>query len=182
MSQVFMQAKVKTITSALLLLAATSAQAYIAIHLATESTIKQLDGCLHTFGLVQGRFPSLNEGLPALVTAPADIRNTNMFPYIKAIPKDPWGRDYVYRFPALHNAEGPDVYSLGEDGISKTGGNDRDDINNWNKGRPWASYYNRQPLLYRLLSWLIPCGIVAAFVFVLCQNRKQNGQVTAGIS
>jgi len=38
-------------------------------------------------------------------------------PYLakKEIPKDPWGRDFVYKYPGEH---GPyDLYSLGPDGV-----------------------------------------------------------------
>jgi hypothetical protein len=30
-----------------------------------------------------------------------------------------------------------DLYSLGNDGISETGGNDKDDINNWDPEKTW---------------------------------------------
>ena len=51
-------------------------------------------------------------------------------PYIeKEIPKDPWGHDYVYRFPGEHG-DGPDIVSLGRDG--QPGGEGFDaDIVSW---------------------------------------------------
>jgi general secretion pathway protein G len=37
-------------------------------------------------------------------------------PYMpQDIPKDPWGRDYLYRYPGEHGDE-PDVVCLGADG------------------------------------------------------------------
>jgi len=49
-------------------------------------------------------------------------------PYLKRdVPKDPWGNDYVYRYPGQHNQEGYDLHSNGPDG--KLGGDD--DITNW---------------------------------------------------
>ena len=114
-----------------------SAQTYIG------ATLKQLEGALNTFQLEHGRYPSQREGLSALVTGPSDTPQTNFIAYIKTLPKDWWDRDYVYRFPGVHNPESFDLYSLGEDGVSKTGGNDLDDINHWNERRPWAAHYSR---------------------------------------
>jgi type II secretion system protein G len=153
------------------LLVAVSAQASSTLHGATEYDIRQLDGCVMTFGLEHGRYPSQSEGLSLLVTGfPGETAKNSG--YIKALPKDGWDRDFVYRFPSLHNTNGPDIYSLGEDGISKTGGNDPDDINNWSQGRPWSTYYNRPPLLERLLPWLIGCGIVSVFGFLFLVGRN----------
>jgi hypothetical protein len=43
---------------------------------------------------------------------------------------------YVYLCPGIHNTNGFDLYSCGFDGISKSGGNDLDDINNWDPSSP----------------------------------------------
>ncbi len=47
-------------------------------------------------------------------------------PYLKRVPKDPWGEPYHYKYPGEHNRY-YDLFSSGRDEIS---GND-DDINNW---------------------------------------------------
>lgn len=83
-----------------------------------------------------GRYPTAAEGLGILIKAPADGSITNWRgPYIDSpkVPEDPWGHPYVYRFPGVHNTNTFDLYSLGPDGISKSGGNDPDDIGNWGK-------------------------------------------------
>jgi general secretion pathway protein G len=49
-------------------------------------------------------------------------------PYVKQVPKDPWGNEYIYRYPGTNNANSYDIYSLGPDGRE---GND--DITNWSK-------------------------------------------------
>jgi len=84
-----------------------------------------------------GRFPSSAEGLAALTTRPGDLTERQWHgPYLDAaIPKDPWGHDYVYRYPGIHNTNEFDIYSCGPDGVSKSGGNDADDIANWPKQR-----------------------------------------------
>jgi type II secretion system protein G len=77
-----------------------------------------------------GRFPTTEEGLSALKKCPTPAlkgRWRGPYPDDSKIPKDPWGRDYVYRYPGLHNTNGVDVYSLGPNG---NGGEEA--IGNWN--------------------------------------------------
>jgi len=70
---------------------------------------------LGTYKLDTGLFPTTEQGLEALRVKPADAA-TWAGPYIeKAIPKDPWGHEYIYRFPGEHG-DGPDIISLGQDG------------------------------------------------------------------
>lgn len=48
-------------------------------------------------------------------------------PYLeKGIPKDPWGRDYIYAYPGSHKPFKFDITSLGADGATSD-----DDIANW---------------------------------------------------
>ena len=70
-----------------------------------------------------------DEGLIALIEKPSDLSNWNG-PYLKkkAIPKDPWGNDYVYVSPGEN---GPyDIYSYGMDG-TEGGEGDNKDIVSW---------------------------------------------------
>ena len=71
-----------------------------------------------------GKYP---EKLDDLVSAPASSRNWKG-PYLKkGLPRDPWGQEYVYRFPGVENRMLYDLFSLGPDGESGTS----DDIVNW---------------------------------------------------
>ncbi|MBX3751520.1 MAG: type II secretion system major pseudopilin GspG [Opitutaceae bacterium] len=78
-----------------------------------------------------GDYPSTNEGLAALLVAPAGKAERWRGPYIEApgnrAPTDPWGEAYRYRFPGTKNTGGYDLYSVGPD---KTDGTE-DDIGNW---------------------------------------------------
>jgi general secretion pathway protein G len=77
--------------------------------------IQSLSAALDLYHLDNGRYPSSSDGLGALVQKPAGASGWNG-PYLKgaAVPKDPWGRAYVYRSPGEH---GPfDILSLGPDG------------------------------------------------------------------
>ena len=42
------------------------------------------------------QYPSTEEGLAALVTAPSTCSNWGPDPYLKKVNKDPWGGDFVY--------------------------------------------------------------------------------------
>jgi general secretion pathway protein G len=42
------------------------------------------------------QYPSTEEGLGALVTAPSTCTNWGPDPYIKKVNKDPWGGDFTY--------------------------------------------------------------------------------------
>lgn len=73
-------------------------------------------------------YPSNIDGLKALKTKPAGASRWKG-PYIEILPKDPWGRDYVYANPGSHTTE-IDIYSLGAD--NKKGGTGVNaDVGNW---------------------------------------------------
>ena len=86
---------------------------------AARVEIGQIGQALDLYKLEVGRYPTTQEGLQALVSAPAGAANWNG-PYWKksAVPKDPWGNDYKYAAPAA--AAPYEITSLGADG--KEGG------------------------------------------------------------
>ncbi len=91
--------------------------------------IEELGSALDLFRLDVGRYPSSDEGLPALVEAPSGAGKWHG-PYLKKrrVPIDPWGNHYHYRVPGEHGAY--DLFSLGAD--NQPGGSDEDqDINSW---------------------------------------------------
>jgi general secretion pathway protein G len=71
---------------------------------------------LDLFLLDIGRYPTDQEGLQALVQAPAGLGQWHG-PYVTKQNSliDPWGRPYVYRQPGQQGAD-YDLYSLGPDG------------------------------------------------------------------
>jgi general secretion pathway protein G len=87
-------------------------------------------------------YPTTSEGFAALLGCPTNISSSRWRgPYLDRKPIDPWGDDYVYRYPGIHNTNSFDLYSCGADGISKSGGNDLDDINNWDPASPHGGNY-----------------------------------------
>ena len=162
----------RNMVAGVLLLVAASSHATTTPYNATYNNLRQLDGAVAIFHLENGRYPSQSEGLALLVNGSPENSETNS-PIMRVVPEDAWRRDYVYRFPSLHNTNGPDIYSLGEDGISKTGGNDADDINNWNEAFPWVAHYNPPSLFDGLVPWLTGCAIVSVFGFLFWARRNE---------
>lgn len=78
-----------------------------------RTNMAALGSALDMYKLDNGKYPTTEQGLQALVEAPTDAKNWTE-PYIKQEPVDPWQNEYVYISPGL---DGPyDLYSLGADG------------------------------------------------------------------
>ena len=93
---------------------------------ATRADIKaNIATALKLYELDNGTFPSTEEGLNALLTAPSTAVNWSG-PYLESNPIDSWGKEYQYESPGTHHPQGYDLYSFGKDG--KEGS---DDIANW---------------------------------------------------
>lgn len=98
---------------------------------AAEADINaNLSLALDLYEMDNGTYPSTEQGLEALrtkpSTSPAPVNWRG--PYIKRPPMDPWGREYHYKSPGIHNAEDYDLSSLGPDGVES-----EDDVGNWGK-------------------------------------------------
>ena len=80
---------------------------------------------LEFFRVDMGRFPTEEEGLTVLLTAPEGGDNWNG-PYIQKESQlqDPWGNDYIYVISA--DGETVEVRSLGADGAESGTGEDAD--------------------------------------------------------
>ncbi|HEV2040260.1 MAG TPA: type II secretion system major pseudopilin GspG [Casimicrobiaceae bacterium] len=96
---------------------------------AAKIEIEQIGQTLDMFKLEVGRYPTTQEGLQALITAPTGVTNWNG-PYWKksTLPKDPWTNEYKYASPGQHGAY--DVWSYGADGKEGGEGTDKD-ITSW---------------------------------------------------
>jgi len=95
---------------------------------AARAQITALEQALEQYRIDTGRFPTNEEGLEALMAAPAGAPDW-AGPYLKkAAPADPWGRPYLYANPGAHGEI--DLLSYGKDG--RAGGTgDSADITNW---------------------------------------------------
>ena len=84
---------------------------------------------LTPYKLDMGNYPTTEQGLQALIRAPAGKEADWGGPYLEEIPPDPWKNPYQYRYPGSKNingARGYDIWSHGPDGTESA-----DDIGNW---------------------------------------------------
>jgi general secretion pathway protein G len=82
---------------------------------ASRAQIHNFMTALGAYKLDTGVFPTTEQGLQVLRLKPTEV-NQWAGPYMpQDIPKDPWGHDYVYRYPGEHGDE-PDIICLGADG------------------------------------------------------------------
>ncbi|MGH6889946.1 MAG: type II secretion system major pseudopilin GspG [Rhizomicrobium sp.] len=84
-----------------------------AAKLSTAKTeVSNLEASLDLYKYDVGSYPSTEQGLQALLTAPQGVDNWNG-PYVKKTAKltDPWGNPYKYKDPGDHGDY--DIYSYG---------------------------------------------------------------------
>jgi len=86
---------------------------------------------LTAYRIDMGDYPSTEEGLQALITAPKGKEDHWKGPYMDVsankLPLDPWLESYIYRYPGVKNKDSYDLYSKGPDKADGT----PDDIGNW---------------------------------------------------
>lgn len=74
-----------------------------------------VQNALDLYRLDNGFYPSTDQGLDALVKKPATRPSPkNWKLYLKSLPKDPWGRDYLYLNPGQHGEI--DIFTYGANG------------------------------------------------------------------
>lgn len=98
---------------------------------AAQVQISNLEQALDLYSLDNGNYPTTEQGLNALVEKPTlspEPRRWRENGYIKKVPLDPWGSEFVYRQPGDHGEY--DLFSFGSDG--EEGGEGKgQDIVNW---------------------------------------------------
>lgn len=97
--------------------------------------IRTLEQAIDLYKLENTKYPTTEQGLEALVSAPADLDKPERYRdggYIRRLPDDPWGNPYQYVYPGEHGQF--DIYSLGADGRLGGEGDDAD-IGNWDKDK-----------------------------------------------
>lgn len=98
---------------------------------AARTQMELFGTALDNYKLDNGVYPSTEQGLAALRTAPSTgvaARNWRG-PYLrKDVPLDPWGRPFLYRSPGARNPTGYDLATLGRDGEEGGTGEDADII------------------------------------------------------
>ena len=104
---------------------------------AARAQIENFGLALDAYRLDNHQYPSTQQGLAALMTAPVGDPPAASWrgPYLRrALPADPWGHPYIYRAPGDSVPTGYDLLSLGKDG--KPGGTGEDqDVTTWGPAR-----------------------------------------------
>ncbi|MDF1646268.1 MAG: type II secretion system major pseudopilin GspG [Legionellaceae bacterium] len=89
-----------------------------------------IQNALELYRLDNGFYPTTDQGLPALVKKPTTRPAPQHWKaYLKSLPKDPWGRDYLYLNPGQHGEI--DIFTLGANGQAGGDGINAE-IGNWN--------------------------------------------------
>ena len=102
----------------------------------TKTNIRALEAALLMYQIDNGRYPTTDQGLDALIEKPTtapEPRRWRKGGYLQQsrVPTDGWGELLQYASPGNHDAEAFDLWSLGSDGLA--GG---DDIGNWTEDEP----------------------------------------------
>lgn len=88
-----------------------------------------IQSALELYKLDNGFYPTTDQGLAALVKQPTTNPQVSSWKqYLKSIPKDPWGREYLYMTPGEHGEI--DVFTYGANGQPNGTGIDAV-IGNW---------------------------------------------------
>ncbi len=90
-----------------------------------QADISAFKTALDRYYLDNGSYPSSDQGLPALVSAPTNGKVPADYPpggYIEKIPSDPWGNPYVYQ----SDGDNYVLKSYGADGVEGGTGKNAD--------------------------------------------------------
>ncbi len=95
-----------------------------------KQDILAIQNALDLYKLDNGTYPTTDQGLAALVTKPSTAPEPRDWKaYLKRLPTDPWGREYLYLNPGQHGEI--DIFTLGAGG--QPGGTGINaEIGNWN--------------------------------------------------
>ncbi len=100
-----------------------------------RTQVKQIEAALDFYQMDNGRYPSTEQGLEALIRKPSIEPIPHSYRpegYLKggAVPTDPWNQPYEYRSPGTFNEHSFDLWSFGKDGAPGGEGTNAD-IGNW---------------------------------------------------
>jgi general secretion pathway protein G len=87
-----------------------------------KANMKELESAVEMFYNDSGRLP---ESLQDLMNRPGWVKEWPDGGYVKTVPKDPWGNEYVYRKPG-ENGRKFDLVCMGADGAPGGSGDDAD--------------------------------------------------------
>lgn len=82
-----------------------------------KGDFNSLGSVLKMYKINNGFYPSTSQGLKALVTRPSGAPVPKSWTALAdQVPTDPWGKEYVYRFPGSKVASEFELVTCGKDG------------------------------------------------------------------
>jgi len=98
--------------------------------------IMAIQSALDLYRLDNGRYPTTDQGLAALVEVPtSEPLPTNWKSYLKSLPIDPWNHPYQYLNPGEHGEIDIFTNGPGSDTGNRYNTNTNTIIGNWNADR-----------------------------------------------
>lgn len=97
---------------------------------AAKANIAELESAVNRFYVHMDRYPTTDEGLKVLVSAPADGDKNWRGPYISQLRADPWGNAFQYKSPGTHHPTSFDLWSQGSANTAGAEGGGTE-IGNW---------------------------------------------------
>ncbi len=83
---------------------------------AVQSSLQSIRTQIKLYESLNGFSPTTEQGLKALVAQPqSEPRPNRWTQLLDAVPRDPWGKEFVYMSPGRKNPTGYDLYSAGPD-------------------------------------------------------------------
>lgn len=96
-----------------------------------KQDVLSIQNALDLYRLDNGFYPTTDQGLLALVEKPTTAPIPRDWKtYLKSLPKDPWGREYIYLNPGQHGEI--DIFTLGPSGQAGGSGANAE-IGNWDE-------------------------------------------------
>ena len=96
-----------------------------------QADIRIIEQALEMYRLDMFDYPPETAGLSALRNVPSGVANAERYRaggYVRSLPTDPWGREYLYRYPGQNTTI--EVFSYGADG-QEGGEGQAADVVNW---------------------------------------------------
>jgi general secretion pathway protein G len=87
-----------------------------------DADFSSFQSALAMYKLNAGSFPTTQQGMKALVDKPTTTPVPRRWVQVMSkMPTDPWGADYIYRFPGKQRANDFEIISKGPDGLENSG-------------------------------------------------------------
>lgn len=92
---------------------------------AVQSSLQSIRTQLKLYESLNGFPPTTEQGLQALVVRPqGEPQPTRWTQFLDSVPKDPWGKEFIYVSPGRKNPNSYDLYSAGPDRTPDTADDD----------------------------------------------------------